>query len=195
MRGEGGAGAGAGAREDACEARGAGAPPRPTLSPPHTSPRSVASLPLLASYSGVTTVLLPKVARGLLWDAAKGAPSALGTALRAAAGLAVAARGAVIDLGALYYAYMGLLAVFATNAINIYAGINGLEAGQSLVIAAAILTANMYELSAGAPPDSPHLFSALVALPFIATTAALLAHNLYPARVFVGDTFCYFAGM
>lgn len=26
--------------------------------------------------------------------------------------------------------YMGMLAVFCTNAINIYAGINGLEAGQ-----------------------------------------------------------------
>ncbi|CAN0586028.1 unnamed protein product [Laminaria digitata] len=26
--------------------------------------------------------------------------------------------------------YMGMLAVFCTNAVNIYAGINGLEAGQ-----------------------------------------------------------------
>ncbi|KHJ48279.1 hypothetical protein D918_01547 [Trichuris suis] len=32
----------------------------------------------------------------------------------------------------LYYAYIGMLAVFCTNAINIYAGINGLEVGQSL---------------------------------------------------------------
>ena len=37
---------------------------------------------------------------------------------------------------------MMLLAVFCTNAINIYAGINGLEAGQSLVIASAALTHN-----------------------------------------------------
>lgn len=29
-----------------------------------------------------------------------------------------------------YMVYMGMLAVFCTNAINIYAGINGLEAGQ-----------------------------------------------------------------
>ena len=29
---------------------------------------------------------------------------------------------------------MGLLAVFATNAINILAGINGIEVGQSVVI-------------------------------------------------------------
>lgn len=90
---------------------------------------------------------------------------------------------------------MGMLAVFATNAINIYAGINGLEAGQSLIIGVAILTTNVMELAAGADASSPHLFSALLALPFIATTAGVLVHNLYPARVFVGDTYCYFAGM
>jgi len=90
---------------------------------------------------------------------------------------------------------MGLLAVFSTNTINIYAGINGLEAGQSLIIAIAILTANLYELSQNAGPASPHLFSALLAMPFIGTTLGLLVFNAYPARVFVGDTYCYFAGM
>ena len=30
-------------------------------------------------------------------------------------------RGGVVDLGVLYYIYMVLLAVFCTNAINIYA--------------------------------------------------------------------------
>jgi UDP-N-acetylglucosamine--dolichyl-phosphate N-acetylglucosaminephosphotransferase len=80
------------------------------------------------------------------------------------------------------------------QAINIYAGINGLEAGQSLVIAVAVLTANVFELWAGAGAHSPHLFSALLAVPFIATTLGLLQHNTYPAQVFVGDTFCYFAG-
>ena len=32
-------------------------------------------------------------------------------------------------VGVLFYVYMGMLAVFCTNAINIYAGINGIEAG------------------------------------------------------------------
>jgi len=36
-------------------------------------------------------------------------------------------------LGILYYLYMGMMAVFCTNAINILAGVNGLEAGQTLV--------------------------------------------------------------
>jgi UDP-N-acetylglucosamine--dolichyl-phosphate N-acetylglucosaminephosphotransferase len=38
--------------------------------------------------------------------------------------------GAILELGVLYLVYMGALSVFCTNAINIYAGINGLEAGQ-----------------------------------------------------------------
>lgn len=49
--------------------------------------------------------------------------------------------------GILYYAYMGMLAVFCTNAINILAGINGIEAGQSLVIAASIIAFNLVELN------------------------------------------------
>lgn len=49
--------------------------------------------------------------------------------------------------GILYYVYMGMLAVFCTNAINILAGINGLEAGQSLVIAASIIIFNVVELN------------------------------------------------
>jgi len=30
---------------------------------------------------------------------------------------------------------------------------------------------------------------------FLGVSAALLCHNWYPAKVFVGDTYCYFAGM
>lgn len=32
-------------------------------------------------------------------------------------------------------------------------------------------------------------------IPFLATTLALLRKNAFPSRVFVGDTYCYFAGM
>ena len=48
--------------------------------------------------------------------------------------------------GFLYYVYMGMLAVFCTNAINIMAGVNGLEAGQSLVIACSVIIFNVCEL-------------------------------------------------
>jgi UDP-N-acetylglucosamine--dolichyl-phosphate N-acetylglucosaminephosphotransferase len=37
--------------------------------------------------------------------------------------------GNTLYLGVFYYIYMGNLAIFCTNAINIYAGINGIEVG------------------------------------------------------------------
>jgi UDP-N-acetylglucosamine--dolichyl-phosphate N-acetylglucosaminephosphotransferase len=48
--------------------------------------------------------------------------------------------------GLLYYVYMGLLSIFCTHAINILAGINGLEAGQSLVIALSVAAFNVLQL-------------------------------------------------
>ena len=40
-----------------------------------------------------------------------------------------------------------------------------------------------------------HLFSLYFMIPFVATSCALLYFNWYPSAVFVGDTYCYFAGM
>ncbi|XP_028931973.1 UDP-N-acetylglucosamine--dolichyl-phosphate N-acetylglucosaminephosphotransferase [Ornithorhynchus anatinus] len=131
---------------------------------------TAASLPLLMVYFtnfGNTTVVVPKPFRPLL--------------------------GLHLDLGILYYVYMGLLAVFCTNAINILAGINGLEAGQALVISASIILFNLVELGGDYRDD--HIFSLYFMIPFFFTTLGLLYHNWYPSRVFVGDTFCYFAGM
>ena len=54
--------------------------------------------------------------------------------------------GTNLDIGALYYVYMGMLAVFCTNAINILAGVNGLEAGQALVIGLSIIGHNFCQL-------------------------------------------------
>lgn len=42
--------------------------------------------------------------------------------------------------GVVYKIHMGLLAVFCTNSINIHAGINGLEVGQTIFIASAVRT-------------------------------------------------------
>ncbi len=55
----------------------------------------------------------------------------------------------MIDSGILYYVYMSMVAVFSTNAINILAGVNGLEVGQSIVIAVSILIFNFIELLQG----------------------------------------------
>jgi UDP-N-acetylglucosamine--dolichyl-phosphate N-acetylglucosaminephosphotransferase len=40
-----------------------------------------------------------------------------------------------------------------------------------------------------------HLFSASFMMPFFGVSSALLSLNWYPAQIFVGDTYCYFAGM
>uniref|UniRef100_A0A0X3NNV1 UDP-N-acetylglucosamine--dolichyl-phosphate N-acetylglucosaminephosphotransferase n=2 Tax=Schistocephalus solidus TaxID=70667 RepID=A0A0X3NNV1_SCHSO len=101
--------------------------------------------------------------------------------------------GVSVDIGILYYVYMGMLAVFCTNAINIYAGVNGMEVGQSLVIALSVIIFNTIELRS--PEWSVHLFSLYFLIPFAGVSLALLISNWCPAEIFVGDTFCYFAGM
>ncbi|KAJ1992626.1 tunicamycin resistance protein [Dimargaris cristalligena] len=134
---------------------------------------TVASVPLLMGYylsDGVTYMIVPLPFRPIF--------------------------GQILNIGILYYVYIVMLTIFCTNSINILAGINGVEAGQSLIIAISIAINDLLYVNG---PDKPaadvHLFSLYFMLPFIAVTTALLWHNWYPARVFVGDTYCYFAGM
>uniref|UniRef100_T1JPR7 UDP-N-acetylglucosamine--dolichyl-phosphate N-acetylglucosaminephosphotransferase n=1 Tax=Tetranychus urticae TaxID=32264 RepID=T1JPR7_TETUR len=98
-----------------------------------------------------------------------------------------------LNLGIFYYVYMAMMAVFCTNAINILAGINGLEVGQSLIISLSVLIFNLIEITSTS--WKVHLFSITFILPFICVSSALLWYNWYPAEIFVGDTYCYFAGM
>ncbi|XP_076457758.1 UDP-N-acetylglucosamine--dolichyl-phosphate N-acetylglucosaminephosphotransferase-like [Babylonia areolata] len=131
---------------------------------------TMASLPLLTVYFvnfNSTTIIVPKPFRSLF--------------------------GFDLDLGMLYYVYMGMLAVFCTNAINILSGVNGLEVGQSWVICISVLIHNFIELSG--EQHQAHVFSIYFLMPFLGVCSALLYYNWYPSRVFVGDTFCYFAGM
>lgn len=107
--------------------------------------------------------------------------------------------GELVDLGILYYLYMAAISIFCPNSINILAGINGLEVGQSLVIACLIiLNDSLYLLPTVQQPHpaaDSHLFSIYLLLPFVGVSLALFRHNWYPSKVFVGDTYCYFAGM
>ena len=73
--------------------------------------------------------------------------------------------------------------------------IDGLEAGQSYVIGCAVLLHNLIEITTDSSSKEHHLFSLMLMSSFVAVTAALVKHNWYPASVFVGDTYCYFAGM
>lgn len=159
---------------------------------------TVASLPLLTCYNGSTSIVVPIPLRSLLWNTGKGTATRFGDLLGYFVVIDAVGEGSLVNLGFFYFVYMGMLAVFCTNAINIYAGINGLEAGQSYVIACAVLVHNLIEISIDNGTHElkeNHLFSAMIMLCFIATSAALLTNNWYPASVFVGDTYCYFAGM
>ncbi|XAR68464.1 UDP-N-acetylglucosamine--dolichyl-phosphate N-acetylglucosaminephosphotransferase [Bertholletia excelsa] len=133
---------------------------------------SIAALPLLMAYAGHTTIIIPKPLIPYL-------------------GIDV------LDLGWIYKLYMWLLAIFCTNSINIHAGINGLEVGQTVVISCAILIHNIIQIGASSDAEykQAHAFSVYLVQPLLATSLALLSYNWYPSSVFVGDTYTYFAGM
>lgn len=133
---------------------------------------SFAALPLLMAYAGHTSIVIPKP-------------------LVPYVGLEI------LDLGWIYKLYMFLLAVFCTNSINIHAGLNGLEVGQTVVIASAILLHNIMQIGASLDPEykQAHAFSIYLVQPLLATSLALFSYNWYPSSVFVGDTYTYFAGM
>lgn len=135
-----------------------------------------ASIPMLIVYFvdfGVTHVMVPNLLQPYL--------------------------GSFIDLGWLYYVYMGAVAIFCPNGINMLAGINGIEVSQSIVIAVLLVLNDALYLAPITPYPHPatdsHLFSIFLLLPFIGVSLALWWHNWYPSKVFVGDTYCYFAGM
>lgn len=134
---------------------------------------AIAAVPMLVIYFvdfGVTQVVVPTPLRAYL--------------------------GELLNLGWVYYAYMAAFAIFCPNSINILAGINGLEVLQSLIIASLILLNDvLYILSPSHPATDSHLFSIYLLLPFVGVSLALWWHNAYPAKCFVGDTYCYFAGM
>lgn len=134
---------------------------------------ALAALPLLSAYTGATGVVVPLPLRPLLGES-------------------------FLELGNLYRLYMLALAVFATNSINILAGVNGLEAGQTLLLALSCGLHNLAQLAGdGGGPErrAAHEQSLALVAPLAAVTAGLLCFNSYPAAVFVGDTFTLFAGM
>jgi UDP-N-acetylglucosamine--dolichyl-phosphate N-acetylglucosaminephosphotransferase len=104
----------------------------------------------------------------------------------------------IVNVGGFYYIYMACVAVFCTHSINILAGVNGVEVGQSLVIGSFIILNNILTIFGSSSASSVaalHYFSLMLMVPFVSVSLALLMHNWFPAKVFVGDTYCYFAGM
>eukprot|EP01116_Phalansterium_solitarium_P011430 TRINITY_DN27100_c0_g1_i1.p1 TRINITY_DN27100_c0_g1~~TRINITY_DN27100_c0_g1_i1.p1 ORF type:complete len:395 (+),score=143.72 TRINITY_DN27100_c0_g1_i1:128-1312(+) len=139
----------------------------------------LATVPALVAYSatgGLTYVVVPRPLVPLLSSLIGPGPP-------------------VIDLGPVYYVILALLAVFMTNSINILAGVNGLEVGQSMLIALAFLLHCSLQVGVYNAPAEPYLLAFYLLVPFVAVSAALLWWNWYPSRVFVGDAYTYFAGM
>ena len=131
----------------------------------------VASLPLVFVYSGATNIVFPKFISDII-------------------GIKT------LELGILFKIYISLLAIFCTNSINILAGINGLEVGQSLVIAGTIILYNVIEiLKEKEQKIFENIFSLSIILPFFLCSLAIFIFNKFPSQVFIGDTYCYFAGM
>ncbi|KAK8790494.1 hypothetical protein WA171_000495 [Blastocystis sp. BT1] len=159
----------------------------------------VATLPLAQAYwsqHGSTTIALPSFF-GRILGTSKTDLTLLGQFVSLFAEVSGDPYGTGIDLHGWYYVYIVLLCIFCTNSINIYAGVNGLEVGQSIVIACSLLFINIIDILIGGDAHyvQNHIFSAMIIIPFIASSLALFDFNCYPARVFVGDTFTYSAGV
>jgi UDP-N-acetylglucosamine--dolichyl-phosphate N-acetylglucosaminephosphotransferase len=154
---------------------------------------TIASLPLLMSYSGSTAMYLPRPFASFLMQ--DGHLTLMGRLFNITFTVDSESNGKIVELGWWFMLFMGLQAVFCTNAINILAGINGIECGQSYVIAASLLFFKLFEIVRSGQAGENELFACLLILPFIGTALGILRHNWFPARVFVGDTFCYFSGM
>jgi len=131
-----------------------------------------ASFPLVLAYKGATNLVFPKFVKYII-----GYNS--------------------FELGIIFKIYMSLLAIFCTNSINIYAGINGLEVGQSLIISISIIFYNLIEILNNNEKENyhAHIFSISLMIPFFMCSLALFFYNKFPSKCFIGDTFCYFAGM
>lgn len=127
----------------------------------------LASLPMLVVYhagQGGTSVVVP------------GWPPILRQALQSK----------IIDLGPAYHVFILLLSTFCVHSINIYAGINGVEVGQALIIALSICCNDVLYLDprAGEPGSfaslelrERHMFSLALLLPFCGCCIGLLIWN------------------
>ncbi|KAJ3044133.1 hypothetical protein HDV00_003237 [Rhizophlyctis rosea] len=115
----------------------------------------IASLPLLMVYAvtyGGTDILIPLPLRGLFSSK-------------------------ILHLGIFYYGYMAALTIFATNAVNIVAGINGIEGGQTVVIAISIAINDIVQILTNPSRRDAHLISLYFLFPFIGSTLGYLKHN------------------
>ncbi len=85
----------------------------------------------------------------------------------------------VIDFGIWFYlAILPLIITACTNAVNMFAGVNGLEAGSTLIICLALTYLSL---------RFNKVMGLIILVPFLGALSAFLLFNKYPSRVFPGD--------
>jgi len=90
-----------------------------------------------------------------------------------------------VDLGYLFWPIAVLSVAFLSNAVNIYAGFNGLEAGLGLITSLSLaICAFIYG----------SIESALSLLILASSLVAFLKYNFYPAKIFIGNSGTYMIG-
>lgn len=91
-----------------------------------------------------------------------------------------------IDLGLLYPLFIiPTIILIGTNGFNMLAGYNGLEAGQGMIILAALAYASFMTSSS---------WVAVLALCMAFALLGFWLHNRFPAKIFPGDTLTYSVG-
>ncbi|NWF96394.1 MAG: hypothetical protein HXY34_09675 [Candidatus Thorarchaeota archaeon] len=95
----------------------------------------------------------------------------------------------VIDLGVLYpLVVVPLMVTFIIDSTNMYAGMNGLEAGLTFVNASAIVTyLTLMPLIRGTPLSTAQNEAGFIAAAVLGASAAFLVYNRYPAKILSGD--------
>jgi UDP-N-acetylglucosamine--dolichyl-phosphate N-acetylglucosaminephosphotransferase len=90
-----------------------------------------------------------------------------------------------LDLGPVFWILVPLGFCYLMNAVNIYAGFNGLEAGCGLITSSSLLICSLIYGSQDSALELASLSGAL---------AAFLLWNKYPARIFPGNSGTYLIG-
>lgn len=171
---------------------------------------AVGTVPLVMAYDGSVSVLIPPTitryaANYLASSPASHIAKAVGILRDDLQCLHTVGSGMLLSLGVFYKVYLAMLCIFCINSINILAGVNGVEVGQSVVIAVACVVYNLFQLrletilevaeQSRAGMSADHQLRAILLLtPFLGVSMALWKYNKYPARIFVGDSYTYFAG-
>ena len=91
-----------------------------------------------------------------------------------------------IDVGILYpLLFVPLAIVFASNAFNLLAGYNGLEAGMGIIILSALGFATL---------KTQNTFISIIAFTMVFSLIAFYLYNKHPSKIFPGDTMTYSIG-